>query len=297
MAALLAGCATASPPPAPLVDAGPGQRAWAAACEGSDEWDKPGPPFRVYGNTYYVGTCGIAVLLIADPKGHVVIDSGTAKGAEIVLTNIRALGFDPRDVATLLMSHEHFDHVGGMARLQNATGARIVTTGEAAKVLRTGRTSPDDPQAGSGHPPFAAVGGPIIEIGDEQPLREGRLSFTPMMTPGHTLGAMSWRWTSCEGRDCRSIVYADSLNPVSAEGYGYSEHPALVANFRAGIAKVAAAPCDIVLTPHPGAPLRDRLMGTKPLVDPAGCRDYAASRSDRLDKRLAAEATAEKTGG
>lgn len=286
---LLAGCTTASGP-APLADAQPGQKAWATACAGSDEWDKPSPPFRVYGNTYYVGTCGITVLLVADAGGHVLIDSGTDKGAEIVLANIRALGFDPGDVSTLLMSHEHFDHVGGMARLQSATGARIVTTAEAAKVLRTGKTSADDPQAGSGHPAFQPVGGPIVEIADERPVRAGRLSFVPLMTPGHTTGATSWRWTSCESTACKSIVYADSLNPISADGYRFSDHPALLAAFRAGIAKVAAAPCDLVLTPHPGAPLRDRLMGIKPLVDPAGCRDYAASRSDRLDKRLATEA-------
>lgn len=287
---LLTSCATTASAP-PLTDAIPGQRAWAAACAGSDEWDQPSPPFRIYGNTYYVGTCGIAVLLVADARGHVVIDSGTEKGAEIALRNIRALGFDPRDVSTLLISHEHFDHVGGMARLQNATGAKIVTTAEATKVLRSGRTSADDPQAGSGHPPFEPATGEISVIRDERPLRARRLTFVPIMTPGHTTGATSWQWTSCESRACKSIVYADSLNPIGAQGYRFSDHPALVAAFRAGIAKVAAARCDIVLTPHPGAPLRDRLMGIKPLVDPAGCRDYASTRLERLDKRLAAEAT------
>ena len=73
-------------------------RAWAAACEDNDEWDKPGPPLRIHGNTYYVGTCGISSILVVSPDGHALIDSGTDKGADIVLANIKALGFDPRDV-------------------------------------------------------------------------------------------------------------------------------------------------------------------------------------------------------
>ena len=288
-AALLAGCATATPPP--LADAAPAQRAWAAACGDFDEWDKPGPPFRVFGNTYYVGTCGISALLVVSPDGHALIDSGTDKGAEIVLANIRALGFDPKDVKVLLMSHEHFDHVGGMARLQGATGATIVATPEAAKVLRTGLPGHDDPQSNSGHPAFSPVSGRIVELDGEAPQLVGDIELRPIRTPGHTPGALSWTWRSCENSVCAAVVYADSLNPISSDGYKFSDHPALVSAFRAGIAEVAAEPCDIVLAPHPGAAaMRDRLLAIKPLLDRDGCRAYAAGATARLDKRLADEA-------
>lgn len=288
---LLTGCATA-PVAAPLADAGAGQKDWAAACEDNDEWDKAGPPFRIFGNTYYVGTCGITALLVTGPTGHTMIDSGTDKGAEVVLANIRALGFDPTDVDFLLMSHEHFDHVGGMARLQRTTGATVLATPEAAAVLRTGRTSVDDPQAGSEHPPFPPVpAAAIVPLAQERMQQLGGTAFHPLFTPGHTTGATSWRWQSCEGADCRTFVYADSLNPISSDGYRFSAHPELVTAFRAGIAKVAGSPCDILLAPHPGAAsLRARLLGHKPLTDTAGCRAYAATASGRLDKRLAEEA-------
>src|SRR5687767_13958728 len=118
---LLAGCTTSQP--VPLADAGPAQKAWSAACADLDEWDNPSQAFRVYGNTYYVGTCGITALLVTGANGHVLIDSGTDAGAQVVFANIAALGFNPGDVDFILMSHEHFDHVGGMARLQEATGA------------------------------------------------------------------------------------------------------------------------------------------------------------------------------
>ena len=186
--ALLTGCATASRTE-PLADAGPGQRAWAAACEDFDEWDKPGPPFRIYGRTYYVGTCGISSVLVVGPDGHTLIDSGTDEGAKVVLANIRALGFDPRDVKAILLSHEHFDHVGGMARLQAATGATIVTTEAAAKVLRTGVVDPADPQAGSGHPAFPPVTGKITTLDGPGPGLRGDGEFGALSPPGHTRGA------------------------------------------------------------------------------------------------------------
>ncbi len=287
--ALLAACAT--PQPAPLADAATGQRAWAQACEDFDEWDKPGPPFRIYGRSYYVGTCGISSILVVSPEGHTLIDSGTEAGAAIVLGNIRKLGFDPQDVEAILTSHEHFDHVGGIARLQAATGATIVTSRDAAEVLRTGRTAPTDPQATSGHPPFAPVTGPIAVLDGERPQLIGDREFRPIFTPGHTLGALSWTWQECEGDRCEWLVYIDSMNPISSEGYRFSDHPGLVAAFRAGIAKVSALECGIVLAPHPGsAALRERLLRTKPLVDPAGCSAYAASVTVRLDKRLAEDA-------
>nr|AIA15538.1 SubclassB3_beta_lactamase [uncultured bacterium] len=285
-------------PPVALADAAPGQRAWTQACADSDGWDKPGPPFRVYGGTYYVGTCGITSLLVVGPEGHTLIDSGTDAGAAVVLANIRALGFEPKDVRTILTSHEHFDHVGGMARLQAATGATIVTSAPAAAVLRSGKPAADDPQAASGHPPFPAVTGQIVVLDGERPQLIADREFTPLFTPGHTPGAMSWTWRECEGESCKSIVYVDSLNPISAPGYRFSDHPAMVVAFRAGIAKIAALDCDIVLAPHPGAAkLRERLLGEAPLIDRGGCRTYAASVTERLDKRLAAEAQEDTSGG
>src|SRR5690349_18073751 len=84
---------------APLQTAGP---AWVASCQGSDDWDRPAPPVRIHGNTYMVGTCGISAILIAGSDGHVLIDGGTERGAELIAANIRALGFKLSDVRILL---------------------------------------------------------------------------------------------------------------------------------------------------------------------------------------------------
>lgn len=273
-------------PRAPIETAGP---RWAATCGESTDWDKRAPAVRIHANTYLVGTCGISSILITGSDGHVLIDGGTEAGAEVIAANIRALGFKLTDVKYLLHSHEHLDHVGGTARLQQLTGATLIASAPARRVLDTGLPSTDDPQAGM-HKPFrAATVGRVIGDGGE--VRFGNLLLTAMTTPGHTPGALSWRWESCEGAVCRTMVYADSLSPVSRDDYKFSAHPATLAAFRASIAKVAASRCEILLTPHPSSSaMKERMTGKQPLFDENGCRNYAATLTRKLDERLAKEA-------
>jgi metallo-beta-lactamase class B len=96
---------------------------------------------------------------------------------------------------------------------------------------------------------------------------------------------------SCDGGVCRTIVYSDSLSPVSGPNYRFSDHPAYVAAYRASIAKLAASPCEILLTPHPGqSDMPHRLALGRPLLDPDACKSYAADVTKQLDDRLAKEA-------
>ena len=275
------------PDRAPIARAGP---AWAATCGDSTDWDQPAPPVRIHANTYLVGTCGISSILVTGSQGHVLIDGGTEQGAEHIAENIRSLGFRLKDIRFILTSHEHHDHVGGVARLQQLTGATVVSSAEAKAVLESGQPSRDDPQYGSikGFPPVRVE----RVVADRQGLLIGDLYLTPMTTPGHTPGALSWRWEACAGAVCRTIVYADSLSPISGETYRFSAHPAYLAAYRASLAKVAASRCEILLTPHPSASnLKERMTGAAPLFDEQGCKVYAAKLGRMLDERLAKEAT------
>jgi len=274
-------------PAAPIETAGP---AFATACTDNDEWDKPAPPVRIHGNTFLVGTCGISAILIAGKSGHVLIDGGTEKGADLIAANIRRLGFDPADVRILLHSHEHIDHVGGIARLQQLSGAQLHASRDAAAVFELGLPGGEDPQAGM-HPPIRPARVDRL-IADGETVRLGGIQLTALATPGHTPGALSWHWGSCDGGVCRRIVYADSLSPVGRVGYRFGDRPALVAAYRAGLARLAALDCDILLTPHPSASrMIDRLAGRAPLASPGACRDFAAAKGKDLDRRLAEEKT------
>ncbi len=280
--AILLAAMPAANPPADVA-------ARARQCAGKDGWSDPAPPVRIFGNVYDIGTCGITVLLIAGPHGHIVIDAATAEAVPSIVGNIRRLGFRPQDVKLLLMSHSHIDHAGGLAALRRATGAKLLASAAAREVIERGRFAGDDPQRDILSPvdrvPVAGV------LTDGQPVTLGPIRLTAHLTPGHSPDGMSWSWRSCAGKICRTVVFADSLSAVSSDAYRFRDHPAYVARLRATIAKVAALPCDIVLTPHPGASdMAERLAGDKPLVDRNGCRAYAAAATRRLDKRLADEA-------
>jgi metallo-beta-lactamase class B len=273
-------------PRAPIEVAGP---LFASRCKDWDEYDKPAPPVRIFGNTYLVGTCGISAILITDPAGDILIDGGTDKDASLIADNVRKLGFGLTEIKYLLHSHEHFDHVGGIAELQRLTGAQLIASQAAAPVLNSGSASVDGPQSGMNAPFPAAHVDRIVRDGEQ--VRLGNLVLTAVATPGHTPGALTWRWGSCQGGVCRQIVYADSLSPISNDSYRFSDHPAYLAAYRASIAKVAALDCDILLTPHPSAShMIDRLALGRPLLDTNGCRDYAAQLTKQLDERLAKEA-------
>jgi metallo-beta-lactamase class B len=272
-------------PRAPIETAGP---LWVSRCNGSDDWTKPAPPVRIHANTYLVGTCGISSILIVGDQGNILIDGGPEEAAPLIAANIEALGYRVGDIRYILQTHEHPDHTGGVAELQRMSKATVIASAPAAKVFQTGKANDDDPQAGTLKAVPTTTVGRIV--GDNDQVRLGNLMLTAMATPGHTPGALSWRWVSCDGGVCRTIVYADSLSPVSAPNYRFSDHPAYLAAYRASIAKIAASPCDILLTPHPSASdMPRRLALGEPLLDENACKNYAAQLTRSLDERLAKE--------
>lgn len=274
---------------------GAGQRL-ARECEGRDGWSDAAPPARIFGNTYYVGTCGITVLLVTSPGGHVLIDGATEEAVPSILGNIRALGFDPGDIRLIVGSHEHMDHMGGLAALKAATGARLMVSAAARPVLESGMIETDDPQfgiPGMGMRPVdvdAVIAFPpeadFVVVGEGQ----YAIQMTPVPTPGHTSGGTSWTWRSCEGPNCARFAYVDSLTAVSRDDYRFADHPERVAPFRATFERVRRMPCDILVTPHPSfSNLFQRLSGAEPLIDRDACRRLVHAMQQRLDTRLERE--------
>lgn len=261
-------------------------------CTYCEEWNVPQSPVRIHGDTYYVGTRGLAVILIASPEGHVLIDGALPNSAPLILENIRALGFELEDIALILNSHVHFDHAGGLAALQRATGAEVAATEASAPVLERGTALPGDPQYGEllDFPPVANVR--RIAIGE--PIHVGPIALTPYLTAGHTQGGTTWTWRSCDEEGCLDFVYADSQTPVSAEGFRFSDsasYPSVVTDFERGFEALETISCDVLVTPHPGASaFWQRLeQGRTGLVDREACTRYAEAGRQQLELRLESE--------
>lgn len=264
-------------------------------CPSCAEWNAPQQPFRIFGNTYWVGTHGLGSILITSPEGHVLIDGGLPQSAPQILANIRALGFRVQDVKLILNSHAHWDHAGGIATLQRVSGARVAASPWSTTVLERGTSIPGDPQYGLGLP-YEPVKD-VRPFADGDTLHVGPLALVAHVTGGHTPGGTTWSWRSCEGTRCLDMVYADSQTPVSADDFQFTRHPSAIASFEHGFAILETLPCDVLLTPHPVASrLWERMAArgtgkTDALVDPAACRAYAAAARDRLKRRLASESS------
>jgi metallo-beta-lactamase class B len=257
-------------------------------------WSRPQQPFRVYGNSWYVGTQGLSAILITSPQGHVLIDGTLEGNAAQIEANIRALGFRLRDVKLILNSHAHADHAGAIAKLARDSGAKVAASAAGAKELGSGGNDPDDPQYGVA-PHYPAVA-PVEVVADGAAVRLGSIAITAHYTPGHTPGSTSWTWRSCEKERCLALAYVDSLTALGRDGFRYSDDPARVASFRRSFATVAGLPCDILITPHPEASgfmqkiaARDREHSSAALIDTGACRSYAAAAEPRFEERLAQE--------
>jgi metallo-beta-lactamase class B len=267
-------------------------------CDSCDEWNKPREPFKIFGNTYYVGTDGLSSILVVGDAGLILLDGGLEQSAALIDANIRKLGFRTEDVKLIVNSHGHYDHAGGIAALQRASGATVAASASGADALRRGENTTDDPQYGYGR---AANGFPAVKnvkvIKDSEVLRVGNIAITAVFTPGHTPGSTTWSWQSCEGAKCLNMVYADSISAVSADGFKFTAKPQVVASFRRSISRLAELPCDIVVSTHPSATNLDAKIkkraelkgaGLDPFID-QGCKALAATAMKGLETRIAEE--------
>jgi metallo-beta-lactamase class B len=256
------------------------------------EWNQPQKPFKVFGNTYWVGTRGLGAVLITSDRGHILIDGALPESVPQIRAHVAELGFKLEDIRLLLNTHVHYDHAGGLGELQRLTGARAAASASSAAVLTAGESGQDDPQYGL-LPPIERLRN-VDVVRDGQVVKVGSLIARPHMTPGHTPGGTTWTWKSCEGARCLDVVYADSLTPVSADGFKYTSSPLLKA-FDHTFAVLENMRCDILLTPHPGfSRVFERLAArdkgsADAFIDPDACKKYVASARDSLARRLSVE--------
>lgn len=247
-------------------------------CDACTEWNQPSTPHKLFGNTYYVGTAGLSALLVTSPSGLILLDAGLPQSAALIDANIRQLGFKTEDVRLIVVSHGHYDHAGGVAALQRASGATVAASASTAQALQRGENTPDDPQFGFGRAfnQFPAVK-TVKVVADGEVVRVGDLAVTAHLIPGHAPGSTAWTWQSCEAATCKNVVYADSISAVSADGFRYSDDPPRVAAFRKSLDTLAALPCDILMAPHPSS------------AKGMNCQAYAENGRKGLEQRLATE--------
>ena len=141
-------------------------------------------PFQVFDNLYYVGARWVSAWLLVSDQGLILFDALYGDLTDIAIDGIRELGFDPDDIRYVIVSHAHYDHIGGARRLQEEFGSVVMMT-EPDWNMTT------EPAVYQEYPT------PIrhLSVSDGSTLNLGRTRLRFMQTPGHTPGVLSTRFT------------------------------------------------------------------------------------------------------
>ncbi|MGN6149587.1 MAG: subclass B3 metallo-beta-lactamase [Rhizomicrobium sp.] len=209
------------------------------------EWSTPQAPFRIVGNTYYIGTKDLAVYLITSPKGDVLIDGALTGTVPQIEKNIQSLGFKLSDIKLIVNTHAHFDHAAGLAQLKKDTGAHFDASAADKPILETG-TIAFGPTANVHYPPVTVD----HVVKDGEVVSAGGVHLTAHLTPGHTPGCTSWTWNETEGGKTYRVIDICSVSVAGNPLVNNKAYPTIVDDYRASIAKLLAMHADVFLAPH-----------------------------------------------
>jgi len=92
-------------------------------------------------NVHLITATFVNMYLIVDPDGLTLIDTGMSGSEKRILKYTADLGRAPSDVRRIIITHSDADHVGGLAALKAATGARVYANAIEAEAIAAGRAS------------------------------------------------------------------------------------------------------------------------------------------------------------
>jgi metallo-beta-lactamase class B len=151
-------------------------------------------PFKVMDNLYYVGPGSVSVWLIPTSDGLILIDAAQEPFVDYVIDNIRKVGFDPKNIKYILLTHGHLDHFGGAVKIQKLSGARVGLSAADWDFMLRPPASGRGPRPGD-EPPARDL---VLKEGDTVKL--GDTSLKVSITPGHTPGSVNYAFTAYDNK-------------------------------------------------------------------------------------------------
>jgi metallo-beta-lactamase class B len=128
----------------------------------------------------------VSVWLLTTPQGDILFDTSQEPFVDHVVENIKKFVPNLHDIKYIILSHGHLDHVGGAAKLQELTGARVMATAEDWTMIEAldGKPGNRDPK-----PNRVPKRDMVVKEGDTLDL--GGQHFIFHHTPGHTPGVLT----------------------------------------------------------------------------------------------------------
>ena len=247
------------------------------------DWNAPFPAHHVIDNVYFVGTRQLGSFLVTTPDGHILINSDFESTVPSIRSGVQALGFEFTDIAVVLGSHAHGDHMEANALVKELTGAEVVVMREDVARLRAmrpgGREQPIDR---------------VVDDGDEVTL--GGETLIAYRTAGHTEGCTSWALEVEEGgrTHLALVVCSFGVNP----GYvlvDNPDYPGIADDYRATFAKARSLPVNVFLGAHGFWYDMERKLeramsrgedDPNPFIDPEGYRAHIDLQEGRFLEML-----------
>lgn len=216
---------------------------------GKQPWKGYIPPFRLWGNLYFVGTIPASTHIIDTGDGLIMLDSGYQHSLYLILQNMHAVGLDPMDLKYIVHTHGHIDHCGATAALTHLTGAKTFIGAEDADYVN-----------GTLDLSWARVLDleletfqPDVLLRDGDRICLGNTEITAVATPGHTPGAMSLFFDVFDGtRRLRAALHGGAgLNSMRRKFLEkYSLPLTCRQDFMSAMDRLAAMDVDIFLGNH-----------------------------------------------
>ncbi|MEP7243637.1 MAG: subclass B3 metallo-beta-lactamase [Gammaproteobacteria bacterium] len=221
-----------------------------ASAQTNPGWTTPIAPFRIADGLYYVGSQDLASYLVVTPKGNILINSSLESSPGLISKSVEQLGFKYSDIKILLISHAHWDHDAGSARVIQETGAKYMVMDGDVPVVESGGAT-DFAYADSPYP--KARVDRVLHDGDEVKL--GDAVLVAHKTPGHTRGCTTWTMkVKQNGKSLNAVIVGSwNVNPgfrlVDKPGQPAS-YPGMADDYRKTFAVLKKLPCDIFLGAH-----------------------------------------------
>ena len=259
------------------------------------EYLEPFPAHHVVANVYFVGSKSLGIYLVTTKQGHVLINAGLEESVAGIQKSVESLGFRFTDIKILLISHAHFDHDAGAARIKKLTGAKYMVMDADVPVVESGGKNDFayGDRAGWLYP--EARVDRVLHDGDTVKVAEAVL--TAHLTPGHTKGCTTWTMKAEENGKSYDVVIVGS--PNVNEGYklvNNTAYPQIANDYEKMFRVLRSLHCDVFLGAHGnyyGMETKYPQIakdGPNPFIDTEGYKKYVDERERTFRAELARQA-------